>query len=176
MRNPHPDPSGFPHRLATSGPEQTKALGRRVADLLSGGEIILLHGDLGAGKTCFVQGVCEGLEVTEQEVVSPTFTLVNTYDGRLTVHHLDFYRIEPEHDLGDIGVPDILDEVWDGRAVALAEWPAVLEPELGPNTPRVELLVVPGEGPDDRVWHLRGLPEAPAAWIEVFSVSGGESC
>ncbi len=128
--DPHPDPSrisAVPHDTVR-GPEQTMALGRRVADLLGGGEIVLLHGDLGAGKTCFVQGVCQALEVTGQEVVSPTFTLVNTYDGRLTVHHLDFYRVEPEHDLADIGVPEILDEVWDGRAVALIEWPAVLVP------------------------------------------------
>ncbi len=168
-----PDPAGFPYRIATRGAEQTMVLGRRVAELLGGGEIVLLHGDLGAGKTCFVQGVCAGLNVTGQDVVSPTFTLVNTYDGRLTVHHLDFYRVEPGHNLEDIGVPDLLDDVWDGQAVALIEWPAVLEAGLGADTPRVELLVTPADEPDARWWHLRGLPETPAAWIEVF---GGESC
>ena len=91
------------HRLA-HGPEGTAALGEEISGLLRGGEVILLHGSLGAGKTCFTQGMCRGLEVI-QDVVSPTFTLVNSYDGRLLVHHLDFYRIEPGDNLMDIGVP-----------------------------------------------------------------------
>ena len=93
-----PDPDVFTHVLHVSSAEETKALGRRLAGLLVGGEIVLLHGDLGTGKTCLVQGLCAELAVTE-EVVSPTFTLVNTYSGRLDVYHLDFYRVEADHDL-----------------------------------------------------------------------------
>ena len=172
-----PRPRDFPLHTATEGPQGTAELGRRAADLLVGGEILLLYGDLGAGKTCFAQGVCDGLGVTDQEVVSPTFTLVNTYNGRLKVHHLDFYRVEPGHDLGDIGVPDILDEIWDGGAVALIEWPAVLLSELG-DAPRLELLALPGELPDQRIWRLRGVPDVPAAWAGLFGgqPSGGGSC
>jgi tRNA threonylcarbamoyl adenosine modification protein YjeE len=149
----------FPIQATTEGPQGTAGLGRRAAGLLSGGEIILLYGDLGAGKTCFAQGLCAGLDVSE-EVVSPTFTLVNTYVGRLKVHHLDFYRVEPDHDLDDIGLPDILDEVWDGQAVA-----------LGSATPRLELLARPGKSPSERTWFLRGVPEVPADWAQLF---GGE--
>ncbi|MBU8870583.1 MAG: tRNA (adenosine(37)-N6)-threonylcarbamoyltransferase complex ATPase subunit type 1 TsaE [Gemmatimonadales bacterium] len=162
-----PSADDFSFLVTTDGPEGTADLGRRAASLLVGGEIILLYGDLGAGKTCFAQGLCEGLDV-EEDVVSPTFTLVNTYQGRVKVHHLDFYRIEPGDDLGDIGVPDLLDEVWDGRAVALVEWPAVLLPEFGTQTPRLELLAEPGDSPSDRRWWLRGVPGTPPAWAELF--------
>ena len=128
----HPIPAAaeFAFHREVHGPAGTGRLAEEASGLLCGGEIILLHGKLGAGKTCFTQGLCKGLAVT-QNVVSPTFTLVNTYSGRLLVHHLDFYRIEPEADLTDIGVPDILDQVWDGDAVLVVEWPDPLLPELG---------------------------------------------
>lgn len=155
------------HRLA-HGPEGTAALGEEISGLLRGGEVILLYGSLGAGKTCFTQGMCRGLEVT-QDVVSPTFTLVNSYDGRLLVHHLDFYRIAPGDNLMDIGVPDLLDQVWDKTAVLVVEWPELLMGELGPDVPRVELLATQGEDPDDRIWHLRGAPSVPQPWIDIFA-------
>ena len=162
-----PNAEDFPYFVVTDGPEGTADLGRRAASLLTGGEIILLYGYLGAGKTCFAQGLCDGLGVGD-EVVSPTFTLVNTYQGRLKVHHLDFYRLEPEDSLDDIGVPDIMDEVWDGRAVALIEWPTLLLPELGPRTSHLELLAVAGRTEQERCWRLRGVPDVPAAWVDLF--------
>ncbi len=167
-----PAPDGFPLRLVVRGAAATADLGRRAAALVGGGCIVLLYGPLGAGKTCFGQGFCAGLGVGG-EIVSPTFTLVNTYPGRPTVHHLDFYRVEPQHDLTDIGVPDILDEVWDGRAVAVVEWPGPLLPALG-DEPRVELLVLPGAAPDERIWHLRGVPAVPPGWAALFG--GDEPC
>jgi tRNA threonylcarbamoyladenosine biosynthesis protein TsaE len=169
-----PAPDSFTHAVTVTGPQQTFALGQRMAGLLAGGEIILLYGNLGAGKTCLVQGICAGLQVV-QEVVSPTFTLVNTYAGRLTVHHLDFYRVEPRHDLADIGVPDLLDEIWDGAAVGLVEWPGPLVNALG-DVPYLELLAVVGARPDDRVWHLRGRPDLPPAWARILSPKEPPSC
>ncbi|MCP4573029.1 MAG: tRNA (adenosine(37)-N6)-threonylcarbamoyltransferase complex ATPase subunit type 1 TsaE [bacterium] len=162
-----PDPADYPWRTVTRAPAATRALGAAAGELLRGGEVILLEGPLGAGKTCFVQGVGEALGVTE-EVISPTFTLVNSFPGRLRLHHLDFYRVEPDHDLADIGVPDLLDEVLDGAAVLLVEWPVPLRPELR-GIPRLELLALPGPGPDDRAWHLRGEPAPPAAWQTLFA-------
>ena len=158
----------FTLRLNVSGPDQTLALGRAVAGLLQGGEIILLYGPLGAGKTCFSQGLCSGLSVSD-DVVSPTFTLINTYiGGPFLVHHLDFYRVSPDHNLDDIGVPDILDEVFSGQAVALIEWPDPILPELGSGASPLELLALPGESPDERIWHLRAQPEIPDPWVRLF--------
>jgi tRNA threonylcarbamoyladenosine biosynthesis protein TsaE len=162
-----PTPAGFSHRIVVHGPAGTASLGERASRLLQGGEILLLNGELGAGKTCFTQGLCRGLEVV-QEVVSPTFTLVNTYTGRLKVHHLDFYRVEPGADLEDIGVSAILDEVWDRDAVLVVEWPERLLPELGAAT-TLELLATQGATPDERIWWLRGSPDIPAAWADLFS-------
>ena len=171
-----PRPEDFSHRCVTEGPQDTLRLGRELSGLLSGGRVILLYGSLGAGKTCLVQGICNGLGV-EMEVVSPTFTLVNTYDGRLKVHHLDFYRVDPGHDLNDIGVPDLLDEVWDEQAVLLVEWPGPLLTELGPDTPRTELLVETGTTPRQRIWHLRQIPAVETAWADLFGDgNGGRTC
>lgn len=163
-----PATEDFPISLKVKGADQTFALGQAVAALLEGGEIILLYGPLGAGKTCFSQGLCDGLAVKE-EVVSPTFTLVNTYCGGIfTVHHLDFYRVAPDHDLDDIGVPYILEEVFSRQAVALIEWPEPILPSIGLDEPRVELFAMPSEMADERIWYLRGVPEVLGPWANLF--------
>ena len=166
-----PTPTEFTFRRGVHGPAETARLAEELAGLLRGGEIILLHGSLGSGKTCFTQGLCRGLDVS-RNVVSPTFTLVNTYTGRLVVHHLDFYRIDPGADLADIGVPDILEQVWDKTAVAVVEWPELFLEEMGSDMPRIELLATHGAEDDDRIWHLRGFPRLADPWIEIFG--GGQ--
>ena len=160
-----PAAEGFPWRSAVRGPQGTAKLGGRLAALLHGGEIVLLHGALGAGKTCFAQGLCRGLGVVG-EVGSPTFTLINTYRGRLAVHHLDFYRVQAGADLQDIGVPEVLDQVERKVAVAVVEWPRVLLAELA-GLPYTEWLACPGPGPDDRIWRLRGVPDLPDGWADL---------
>ena len=99
------------------------------------------------------------------EVVSPTFTLVNRYAGVTGVNHLDFYRIEPDDDLTDIGVEEILDELDRERAVLVAEWPNLLVPWL-PH--RLELLAVPGDDANTRRWYARGEPVLPAPVAALF--------
>ncbi len=160
-----PPADGFPWRRRAGSEAETAALAAAVADLLGGGEALLLWGPLGAGKTCFVRHLCRALGVAD-EVVSPTFNLAVRYEGRLAVHHLDFYRLEATADLREVGIEAILEEVEAGGAVLAAEWPRPLLP-LVPQ--RLELLVLPGDDPAARTWHLRGEPEPPAAWRRLFA-------
>ena len=165
MEHPLPDPNSFSCFRDVASPAETTSLGGRAAKLLQGGEIVLLWGPLGAGKTLFVQGLCQKLGVEEDEVVSPTFTLVNTYAGPLTVHHLDLYRLGPDDDLHDLGLDAILEEVDAGGAVLLVEWP---DPLLGWLDERLEFYVEPGSDPLERRWHLRGVPNLPDDWSALM--------
>ena len=97
-------------------PVMTRAIGAAVATQLHVGDVVVLTGELGTGKTVFAQGVGQGLGVTEP-IVSPTFTLVREYEGRIPLHHLDVYRLDREQEAIDLG----LDELFDG-AVTVIEW------------------------------------------------------
>jgi tRNA threonylcarbamoyladenosine biosynthesis protein TsaE len=109
-------------RLATSSAEDTRSLGRAISEALRPGDVVALAGDLGAGKTAFVQGAAAGLGVTEP-VVSPTFTLVREYDGRVHVVHVDVYRLDRINDVVDLG----FDEFVDGSNVVFVEWGDVIQ-------------------------------------------------
>ena len=98
--------------------EQTRRLGARLAEWLEPGDVLLLNGNLGAGKTVFAQGVATGLGVDEP-VTSPTFTLIHEYEGRLPLYHVDLYRIAGDIEAGDLGLEDYL----YGDGVTLIEWP-----------------------------------------------------
>lgn len=80
--------------FTSHSPEQTFNFGFQIGEHLRGGEILLLSGPLGAGKTILVKGICAALGIDEEEVTSPSFTLVNPYDGRLKLYHLDLYRLD----------------------------------------------------------------------------------
>lgn len=95
--------------VLTQNAEQTQRLGRLMGQALQGGLVIRLLGDLGAGKTCFVQGLAKGLGVPESfAVTSPTYTLINEYPGRLPLFHVDLYRLHSSEDAEAIGFYDIL--------------------------------------------------------------------
>lgn len=112
-------------RLTSSSAEETEALGAELAAGLSPGDVVVVRGDLGAGKTTLIRGACRALGVTEP-VTSPTFTLGKRYCGRVPVSHLDLYRLA---DL-DEEEPALLDDYLAEDAVAFVEWPAVAEPRL----------------------------------------------
>lgn len=102
-------------------PEETFAYGRRVGEQLAGGEILLLSGPLGAGKTVFVKGVADALGVDTDEVTSPSFTLVNRYDeGRLVLYHLDLYRLD--EGAGAAHAVDLDELLADEVSVIVIEW------------------------------------------------------
>jgi tRNA threonylcarbamoyladenosine biosynthesis protein TsaE len=108
--------------LSAGSADAMRELGESVATLLSGGDVIVLTGDLGAGKTTFVQGAARSLGVTDP-VVSPTFTLVRTYKGSRTVNHVDVYRLDRMQEVIDLGFEDLFEP--DG--VTFVEWGDVIE-------------------------------------------------
>ena len=105
--------------------EETQAVGEELGARLEPGAVVACVGELGAGKTCFLQGVARGLGVTS-DVTSPTFVLVNVYRGRLPVYHLDAYRTESLLEVVDLG----LEEMLGGDGVTLIEWADKLRPLL----------------------------------------------
>lgn len=135
-------------RARTTDVEATRALAAAIAGLAAPGDVILLSGELGAGKTAFVQGFGAGLGVKEQ-ITSPTFTLAHQYEGAMTMHHLDVYRLERLAEMDDIGVSELL----DGGGVVLIEWGDAVAPAL-PND-YLEVSMRYGDADDDRHLQLR---------------------
>jgi tRNA threonylcarbamoyladenosine biosynthesis protein TsaE len=128
-------------------PEETAAAGERLAETLGPGDVVALTGELGAGKTCFTQGLARGLGVTGR-TVSPTFVLVNEYRGRVPVHHVDAYRTGSLTELLDLG----LDELFAGDGVTIVEWADKLLPLLPAHTVHVH---IEGAGDEPRAITIR---------------------
>lgn len=121
-------------RFNSDSPEATEKIGERLADSLSGGEVIAYRGGLGMGKTCFTKGLARGLGY-KGEVTSPTFALINEYiGGRLPLYHYDMYRISGWEDLYSAGFFDYI----DCGGVVAAEWSENIEGALPDNTVYVE--------------------------------------
>lgn len=109
--------------ITTHSSEETKRVAADLAKTLHGGEVIALEGELGAGKTTFAQGLCEALGVTDT-VTSPTFAIMNVYQGRLRVVHLDLYRLKSTREIAMLGLEEFLGAP---DTVTLIEWPGVVE-------------------------------------------------
>jgi tRNA threonylcarbamoyladenosine biosynthesis protein TsaE len=106
--------------FTTRSPEETVALGRKLAAELKPPKLVVLTGDLGAGKTTLIKGIAEGFDAAKQEdVTSPTFTLIHEYRGKdADVFHIDLYRVDTARELQTLGIDDLMDE----RSVILMEW------------------------------------------------------
>ncbi|HYF47286.1 MAG TPA: tRNA (adenosine(37)-N6)-threonylcarbamoyltransferase complex ATPase subunit type 1 TsaE [Acidimicrobiales bacterium] len=129
----------------TASVEETQALAARLAELTTAGDLVVLLGDLGAGKTAFVKGLTAALG-SPDPVTSPTFTIAQRYTGgRLTVHHLDAYRLSGPEEATDLA----LDELLDDRAVTVIEWGDRLRGMLPVD--RLEIAIEFGAGDDDRL-------------------------
>jgi tRNA threonylcarbamoyladenosine biosynthesis protein TsaE len=139
--------TGHGLHLATGDAEQTRRLGSALAELARPGDVFLLLGDLGAGKTVLVQGLGAGLGVHEV-ITSPTFALVQSYEGRLGLHHLDVYRLEQVNEALDLGLAELLDD----DAVVVVEWGDRIAPVLPQDY--LEVRMGYGAGPDDRTVEL----------------------
>ena len=117
MRNPKRMKSSMRITQVTYSEQETLSLGERLGRQLRGGEIIALSGELGAGKTCLVKGIAKGLDITEI-ITSSSFVLASQYQGRLNLHHLDFYRLHSPEDFFSIGFEDYL----SADSVVVIEW------------------------------------------------------
>ena len=126
--------------LTTTSPEETEAAGARLGATLKSGDVVALTGELGAGKTVFVQGLTRALGV-RTSATSPTFVLVNEYRGRVPVHHVDVYRTTSLAELIDLGI----EEMMDGDGVTVIEWAERMEPLLPARAVRVRIAGVGDE-------------------------------
>ena len=134
--------------VPTTSAEETRGLARHLAGLARSGDLIVLCGDLGAGKTVFTQGLGLALGV-EVPITSPTFTLANRYPGNLTVHHLDVYRLVHIDEVADLGLHELIDD----DSVTVVEWGDAIAGALPGGFLEVRLLL--GDGSDDRQVEFR---------------------
>ncbi|HEX7167415.1 MAG TPA: tRNA (adenosine(37)-N6)-threonylcarbamoyltransferase complex ATPase subunit type 1 TsaE [Acidimicrobiales bacterium] len=129
----------------TKSAEDTRELGAAVASLVRRGDVLLLAGDLGAGKTTFTQGFARALGV-DGPVTSPTFTLLHEYDARgMKILHADVYRLERMQEVVDLGLGELVDD----DAVALVEWGDVAEPALPKDFLEIRIAYPSGDAEDD---------------------------
>ena len=128
------------------GPAETFSIGKQVGEKLNGGEILLLDGPLGAGKTIFVKGIAAALDINPEEVTSPSFTLVNPYSGRLPLFHIDLYRLEQGSAAAH--AVDLEELLSDEGAVLVIEWAN----RLGryPLPSKVSRITISGDGEEPR--------------------------
>jgi tRNA threonylcarbamoyladenosine biosynthesis protein TsaE len=145
----------------TKSVDDTRALAAELAAAARPGDLFLLAGDLGAGKTSFVQGFARALGVDEP-VTSPTFVIVHTYDGAFPIIHVDAYRLERLQELLDLGIGELLDH----EGVTLIEWGDAVLPAMPPEFLEVRLEL--GDDDDERVLRLRGAGETWAVRADAI--------
>lgn len=136
-------------QIKLNGLEETKDFGIKLGELLNSGDILCLNGDLGAGKTTLTKSIGVGLGVTDY-ITSPTFALINEYEGRIPVYHFDVYRLANVEDLYDLG----FDDYFYGKGVCIIEWAGKIE-KLLPKE-RIVLDIEKCENLDSRVINITG--------------------
>jgi tRNA threonylcarbamoyladenosine biosynthesis protein TsaE len=135
-----------------SDPAETFDLGRRVGAQLTGGEILLLNGPLGAGKTVLVKGLAAALDIDPEDVTSPSFTLVNPYSGRLPLYHIDLYRLDQGATAAH--AVDLEELLNDEQAVVVIEWAERLSGYPLPS--KVWRIAISGDGEGPREISITG--------------------
>ena len=141
----------------SSSPKETEALGEALGAQLRAGDLVVLTGDLGTGKTTFTKGLARGLGVTDR-VSSPTFTIVQEYDGRVPVAHVDVYRLERIQELHDFGFEELLEE-----RVTIVEWGEAIALVLPRDRIDVRITMDEAHGDDARVVEIAPVG---ASWLE----------
>ncbi len=155
--------------VRTTDAAETQRVAAALADLLEEGDVLVLSGDLGAGKTCFTQGLGRALGITDR-ITSPTFTLANRYEGDRTLNHLDVYRIEQLADTLDLDLPELMED-----GITAIEWGEQILPVLGDDLLIIRLRHVET---DSRVLEFEphGARWAPRAEALRALAAGWSSC
>ena len=155
--------------VETGSPDQTEELASRIGEHLDGGEVILLTGSLGAGKTCFVRGLARGLGVDPRQVKSPSYNILHQYDGgRRTLQHFDAYFVREAEEFRRAGLDDFLD---DGDVVVI-EWADRFPGEFGDDALRVRIELPPGATEEEmRRLSIEGGRGTP--WLAEISSGAG---
>ena len=158
--SPSPQVESFVRDVISNSPVETFEVGQRIGKNLKGGELVLLTGGLGAGKTVIAKGIMSGLGFDPDEVTSPSFTLVNLYSARLDVYHIDLWRLDETNDAAvAVGLDDILA---NDKAVVIVEWAEKLGRDtFGSETTRI---TITGDGDEPRKISIDS--------TELFSGSG----
>lgn len=136
-------------RIISNSCEQTEKIGKNFAHKLFGTEIIALFGDLGVGKTTFTKGICLGLDI-KTNVCSPTFSIINEYDGRHKVYHFDMYRVKNMDDLYSTGFFDYI-----GNGIIIIEWSENIEKILPQNS--IKIFIEYGDCENQRIFNFEGV-------------------
>jgi tRNA threonylcarbamoyladenosine biosynthesis protein TsaE len=157
--------SSSEYQITTCSADETRKLGKIIGAAVSAGTILALFGDLGSGKTSFVQGLAEGLGVSDEYyITSPSYTLINEYPGRHPLFHVDLYRITNSAEIVDIGLYEMLDD--DG--VVAIEWADRMGKDLPPNHVEVQFEII-----DDKTRKISIIPRGVKAvddfrkWVTV---------
>jgi len=130
--------------IRTHSPEETRGLGITIGRMSQLGDVIALDGDLGAGKTCLIQGLAEGLEVSKESYVrSPTFSILNVHEGRIPLYHFDLYRLSDLDELEEIGYREYI----YGEGVSALEWASNVEEAIPAECLRI---VIKRTGEEER--------------------------
>ncbi|MFP6594489.1 MAG: tRNA (adenosine(37)-N6)-threonylcarbamoyltransferase complex ATPase subunit type 1 TsaE [Dehalococcoidia bacterium] len=160
------DPGSDSLTINSRSEEETVSIGIAVGAALQSRDVVLLSGELGAGKTRFVEGMTRGIE-SAAETRSPTFVLVNEYVGRIMLAHCDLYRLSGPEEIGELGLDDYLDR---GAALAV-EWPERARGEFPEEALEVHLGF--GEAPDDRVLTATAIGDAANRLLEAMRAAAG---
>ena len=117
-------------QYTTQSPEETIEFGKNIGSKLIAGDLVLLFGDLGAGKTCLTKGICQGVGLKKEAYLrSPTFTLINEYQAKIPIFHVDLYRLEEEAEIINLG----LEEIIYSQAITIIEWSEKLKIDKNSN-------------------------------------------
>jgi tRNA threonylcarbamoyladenosine biosynthesis protein TsaE len=141
----------FLARLISSSPEETIAVGEKIARGLKRGSIVALRGGLGAGKTCLAKGIARGLGI-QGEITSPTYTIISEYEGVIPFYHIDAYRLGGDDDFSALGGEELL----FGGGISVIEWSERLPRSIPPQAITVEIIF---DGEDRRSIEIKGLAE-----------------